>query len=117
MLNMAYSTVRDQLVRQGVTLRTNKAVSILKNSRQSFKNTAKPPYGFCYFEGRLQKDPKEFPILQIINKQRQLGYNPTEIARYLSGKGYKTRHGKIWRQPHVLNIVQRLKMVQLTSRI
>lgn len=108
-LGLAYSTVRDQLARQGVTLRTNKSVSFSKDERQTFKNSAPPPYGFCYLEGQLQKDPREYSILQVIEKQHQLGRSPTEIARYLSGKGLKTRHGKPWRQAHVFNIVQRFK--------
>lgn len=108
-LGLSYSTVRDQLARQGVTLRANKSVNFSRDQRQTFKNSAPPPYGFCYLEGRLQKDPREFPVLQIIEKQRQLGRSPTEIARFLSDKGFKTRHGKHWLQAHVFNIVQRLK--------
>lgn len=114
-LGLSYSTVRDQLARQGVTLRPNKSVSFSKDQRQTFKNSAPPPYGFCYLEGRLQKDPREYPILQIIDKQIQLGRSPTEIARYLSGKELKTRHGKLWRQAHVFKIVQRLKTSNLNQ--
>lgn len=114
-LGLPYSTARDQLARQGVTLRTNKSVSFSKDQRQTFKNSAPPPYGFCYLEGQLQKDPREYPILQIIDKQIQLGRSPTEIARYLSGKELKTRHGKSWRQAHVFKIVQRLKTSNLNQ--
>jgi hypothetical protein len=109
-LGLSYSTVRNQLARQGVMLRTNKSVSFSEDQRQTFKNSAPPPYGFCYLEGQLQKDPREYSTLQIIEKQRQLGRSPTEIARYLSGKGLKTRHGKPWGQAHVFNIVQRLQL-------
>src|SRR4051812_26680079 len=45
-LGLPYSTVRSQLTKQGVTLRTNKSVSFSKNQRQTFKNSAPPPYGF-----------------------------------------------------------------------
>ena len=93
-----------------MTFRANKSVKLLENQRQTFKNSAPPPYGFCYLEGRLQKDPREYPILQIIEKQRQIGRTPTEIARYLDGKGFKTRLGKAWTQAHVFNIVQRIKL-------
>ena len=108
--NLAYSSVHRQLVRQQVTFRANKSVSFLENQRQTFKNSAPPAYGYCYLEGHLQKDPREYPILQIIEKQRQTGRTPTEIARYLDGKKLKTRHGKSWRQAHVFNIIQRLKI-------
>lgn len=116
-LGLSYSTIRDQLTRQGVTLRTNKSVSFSKDQLQTFKNSAPPPYGFCYLEGQLQKDPREYSVLQIIEKQRQQGRSPTEIARYLSGKGFKTRHGKPWGQAHVFNIVQKLKTKNLSLRL
>lgn len=111
-LNLGFATVQRQLVKQRVTLRANKSVKFLENQRQTFKNSAPPPYGFCYLDGRLQKDPREYPILQIIERQRQTGSTPTEIARYLDGRKYKTRHGKPWRQAHVFNIIQRLKITK-----
>ena len=54
---------------QMVPLRSKKSVSFLGNQRQTFKNSAPPPFGYCYLEGRLQKDSREFPVLQIIEKQ------------------------------------------------
>jgi hypothetical protein len=77
-----YSTIRSQLVAGGLTLRTNKSVSSSEILRQRFKNSAPPPYGYCYLEGRLQKDPREYPILQIIDQQRRQGQNPTAIATF-----------------------------------
>lgn len=108
------TTVRSHLVRQGVTFRANKSVGFNGNLRQTFKSSAPPPYGYCYLEGRLQKDPREYPILQIIEKQRQHGRTPTEIARFLVCKDLKTRNGKTWTQAHVFNIVQKLKNKRLT---
>ncbi len=109
-LNLGFATVQRQLVKQRVTFRANKSVKFLENQRQTFKNSAPPPYGFCYLEGRLQKDPREYPILQIIEKQKQVGRNPTEIARYLNGRGFRTRLGKSWKQAHVFNIFKRIKL-------
>ncbi len=105
----SFSTVRGHLLRLDVPFRPNKSVSFLGNQRQTFKSAAPPIYGYCYLEGRLQKNPHEYPILQIIEKQRQLSRTPTEIARYLRGKGVKTRHGKNWTQAHVFNVVKKLK--------
>jgi len=107
--NLAYSSVHGLLAKQGVTFRPKKSVSFLENQRQTFKNSAPPAYGFCYLDGRLQKDPREYPILRIIETQQQFGRTPTEIARYLDGKKLKTRRGKSWKQAHVFNIIQRLK--------
>jgi hypothetical protein len=111
LLGLSFSTVRSQLVKQRVTLRPNKSVSFIGNQRQTFKSGAPPPYGYCYLDGALQKDAREHPVLQIIDKQRQVGRTPTEIARYLADRKYKTRHGKVWNQALVFNVVQRLKIL------
>ncbi|MEZ0392936.1 MAG: hypothetical protein ACAH59_12020 [Pseudobdellovibrionaceae bacterium] len=111
LLGLSFSTVRRQLVKQRVTLRPNKSVSFIGNQRQTFKSGAPPPYGYCYLDGALQKDAREYPVLQIIDKQRQVGRTPTEIARYLADRKYKTRHGKVWNQALVFNVVQRLKIL------
>ena len=103
-----YPTLRDQFGAGGVTLRPNKSVSSGEVLRQRFKNSAPPPYGFCYLEGRLQKDPREFPILQIIERQWRQGKNPTSIARYLNERMLKPRKGQVWKQPTVFYIVQLL---------
>jgi hypothetical protein len=104
-----YSTVRDQLVALGVTFRTNKSVSSSEVLRQHFKNSTPPPYGYYYLDGRLQKDPREFPVLTIIQSLSQRGKNPTEIAQHLNKLKKPTRTGKAWKQPTVYYIVQRLK--------
>jgi hypothetical protein len=107
--NIPFGSVRRQLLKQDVTLRPNKSVSFKNNLRQSFKSSTQPPFGYCYLEGRLQKDPREFSTFQIIEKQTALGRTPTEIAKYLNGKKLKTRKGVDWKQAHVFNIVQRIK--------
>ncbi len=104
-----YSTIRSQLVAGGLTLRTNKSVSSIKILRQRFKNSTPPPYGYCYMDGRLQADPREYPILQIIAQQRKLGRSPTAIAQYLNERKFKSRKGGAWKQPTVYYIVQRLE--------
>lgn len=104
-----YSTLRSQLVDGGLTLRSNRSVSSNSILRQGFKNSAPPPYGYCYLDGSLQKDPREYPTLKIIKQQWQLGKNPTDIARYLNGRNTKPRKGRIWKQPTIYYIVQRLQ--------
>lgn len=48
--------------------------------------------------------------VSFIEKQRQVGRTPTEIARYLADRKFKTRHGKVWNQALVFNMIQRLKI-------
>lgn len=109
MTGIPYSTIRSHLVAVGVTLRTNRSVSSNKILRQGFKNSAPPPFGYCYLDGRLEKDPREYPTFQIIREQWRRGQNPTSIARYLNDRKIKTRTGKAWQQPTVFYIIQRLK--------
>ena len=112
LLGLSFSTVRRQLVKLRVTFRPNKSVSFIRNQRQTFKSGAPAPYGYCYLDGSLQKDAREYPVLQIIEKQRQIGRTPTEIARYLHNRKFKTRHGKVWNQALVFNVLQRLKVLE-----
>jgi len=111
MTGLPYSSIRDQLVKGGMSLRINKSVSLTKILCQSFKNSAPPPYGYCYLDGAIFKDPKEYPILQMIEQLCQRGETPTAIANYLNAKKIKTRKGKIWKQPTVFYIIERLKKI------
>lgn len=108
-LGMSTSSTRSHLLKIGVTLRAKGSVSFTQGKGKSFKSSSPPPYGYCYLDGQLHKDPREYPILQIIEKQTQNGRTPSEIARFLNDKKFKTRHGKTWRQSHAFNIVQKIK--------
>lgn len=109
MTGFPFSTVRDHLIAAGVTFRPLRPVSVSVTLRQRFKSSAPPPYGYCYLDGRLERDPREYPTLQIMKEQWRRGKSPTEIARYLNGRNIKTRTGKAWKQPTVFYIIQRLK--------
>ena len=111
MTSLPYSSIRDQLVKGGMSLRINKSVSSTEILCQSFKNSAPPPYGYCYLDGAIVKDPKEYPILQMIEQLCRRGKTPTAIANYLNVKKIKTRKGKIWKQPTVFYIIERLKQI------
>jgi len=104
-----WTTIRNQLVKGGMTLRPNKSVSADQVLRQSFKSSTPPPFGYLYLEGRLQKDLKEFPVLQIIWKQWKLGQSATAITDYLNKKKFKTRNNKEWKRTTVLNILERFE--------
>ncbi len=54
------SKVRDILIRAEIPLR--KRVEENRRATQGIraKKNAKPPYGFCYFEGRAVVNPKEY---------------------------------------------------------
>lgn len=109
MTGFPLSTIRDRLAKGGVTLRTNKSVSATEILRHKFKNSTPPPFGYCYLEGRLQKDAKEFPVLQVIWRQWRLGQSASSIMKHLNTKKLKTRNLKEWKRETILNILERFE--------
>lgn len=73
------------------------------------KQAAPPYYGFCYFEGRIVKDPKEFPILQIIYDRVSKDKTIQEIVLELNNKKLPSRMGKLWSWGSVNKIAARIK--------
>lgn len=103
------STIHKCLKSGGLTLRASTKGNFKEKSRQHFKKFGPPPYGYCYLDGLLTKDPKEYAILQIIRQQWTLKKSLVDIANYLNGKKIKTRSQKIWRPPIILKIIKRLE--------
>lgn len=92
-----------------MTLRSSTKGNLKDKQRQHFKKFGPPPYGYCYLDGRLTKDPREYPVLQIIRQQWTLQKSLVDIAMYLNNKKIKTRSLKIWRPPIILKIIKRLE--------
>lgn len=61
--------IRSILKRQGLKPRVGIAQATHVRSLRSGKQGVLPYYGLCYFEGQIIKDPREFPLLQIIHRQ------------------------------------------------
>jgi len=105
----AYTTARDHLVKGGATLRPKNSANSKKISRQKYKSSAAPLFGYVYLEGKLQKDQKEFPVLQIIWNQWKIGQSATSITHYLNDKKIRTRKHREWKRTTILNILQRFE--------
>ena len=105
----AWTTIRDQLVKGGVTLRPKKSVNSSEVLRLKFKSSTPPPFGYVYLEGQLQKDQKEFPVLKIIWNQWRFGQSATNITHYLNDKKFKTRNHSEWKRTTVINILERFE--------
>lgn len=103
------STIRKVLKAKGVAMRPNKCVPAKDLLRQSFKSSTQPPYGFCYLDGKLTKDPKEYPVMRIIYQQWQQGASNKAIARYLDVKKIKSRSQKTWQHTSIRKIINRFK--------
>lgn len=73
------------------------------------KMSARPPFGFCYFQGQVIKDPKEYPTLQLIQSLWKQGTSISSIVRKLDEKGIKTRMKKPWSYNVIKSIIGRLQ--------
>ena len=105
----ALSTIHNCLKNGKMTLRSSTKGNLTDKKRQHFKKFGPPPYGYCYLDGQLTKDPREYCVLQIIRQQWALKKSLVDIASYLNGKKLKTRSQKIWRPPILSKIINRLK--------
>jgi hypothetical protein len=91
----------------GLSLREKTSASSPKVWRKTGKRNTKPPYGFCYFEGRIVRHPKEYPVLRQIHQQWKSGRNANSIAAWLNGKRCPSPMGKQWSWNSVVNILNR----------
>lgn len=72
------------------------------------KMSARPPFGFCYFQGQVIKDPREYPTLQLIQSLWKQGTSISSIVRKLDEKGIRTRMKKPWSYNVIKSIIGRL---------
>lgn len=112
----AIGTIHNYLKNGGLTLRSSTKGDLTDKKRQHFKCFGPPPYGFCYLDGQFAKDPREYPVLQIIRQQRTLNKSSVDIAAYLNGKKFKTCSQCIWRPPLILKIIKRPKEETLSPK-
>ena len=110
------TTIRSLLLRAKVPLRPMRD-EVRKASRGTRgKMNAKPPYGFCYFEGRITRHPKEYPMLLNILRRWKSGQAANSIATWLNGKGVASPMNRSWSWNSVTNIIQRVKNGSLIQK-
>lgn len=73
------------------------------------KTNARPPYGYCFFDGEVIKDPKEYPTLQLIHSLWKQGQSISSIVRHLDGKKIKSRMKKPWSYNVAKSVIQRIE--------
>ncbi|MBL7545131.1 MAG: recombinase family protein [Bdellovibrionaceae bacterium] len=107
------SVIRASLLRDGIELRGNVAppAAILKSL--SGKSNTQPPYGFCYFQGKVVPDQKEYENLIFIYQLWKSGTNPNRIADRLTEKKIQPRLAKSWNRNSVINILNRFENKQI----
>lgn len=103
------SKIRSTLKRQGLKPRVGMAQATPKRSIKSGKQGTLPYYGFCYFEGQIVKDPREYPTLQLIHRHWSQGKSIHQINLELNRAKVLSRKGKTWSWAALQNIVVRFE--------
>lgn len=105
--------IRSAILRQGCKVRVSAAQATHERSLKSGKQGALPYYGFCYFEGQIIKDPREFPTLQMIHRHWSQGKSIHQINLELNRAKALSRKGKTWSWAALQNIVNRFETKKL----
>lgn len=100
--------VYSQVKKAGVKLRENSAQAT-PNRKNGVKQNVLPYYGFCYFEGRITPDPREFPALKLIHRLWKDQRTIHQITLELNRVKIPSRQRKQWSWAAVKNIVQRFE--------
>lgn len=101
--------VRSSLLRGGHELRDQVSQATSKRGVSGGKQGAMPVYGFCYFDGQIVRDPREFPTLQFIHSGWKKKLTIHQITQRLAQANRLSRTGKQWSWAAVSNIVARFE--------
>lgn len=115
-LNISKTTARERLIKAGVALRPKDPTPEQVQRWRMGKTKAPPPFGFCYFQGKLVRNPMEYDALLKIHRQWKLGMNANDITRYLNGKKIKPRKAKEWHNKAVKKIIARFESKKIVIK-
>ena len=73
------------------------------------KQRVRPYYGFCYFQGKIVPDPREYDNLLVIHRLWKSGMNPNRIADTLNEKKILGRNAPTWNRNSVVLVLKRFE--------
>lgn len=106
-IGISKTKIRTMLIRANVPLRPTSAEQASVHWRTRGKRGIKPPYGYCYLEGQIVKNPRMYPILLHIIERWKSGHSLNSIATWLNGKGIPSPMCKKWSWNSVNNVILR----------
>lgn len=115
-LNISKTKVRSNLLKAGVELRPKDPTPAQVSGWRIRKTKSPPPFGYCYFQGDLVKNPVEYDVLLKIHRQWKEGRDANEIARYLNAKKLKPRKAKAWHNKAVKKILARFESKKIVIK-
>ena len=113
LLKRSKSYILLRLKRAGIESRPKTSRGTAHHKLKQGKQGTRPYYGFCYLEGEVVKDPREFKTLMIIHQRWKDGQSIHEIVKELNRKKVPSRKGKCWSWAAVQNIVKRFEQGSL----
>ena len=99
--------VRADLKKVGIVLRESIAQPTYLRKIESGKQSSAPYFGFCYFNGRIIPDPREFSTLKLIHRFWKSRKTIHQITLELNKLKLPSRKGKEWSWAAVQNILKR----------
>ncbi|WP_413558318.1 hypothetical protein [Bdellovibrio sp. HCB209] len=115
-LNISKTTVRNYLIKAGAELSPKNPSPADVSRWRTRKTKIPPPFGYCYFQGRLVENPFEYDVLLKIHRQWKQGRDANEITRYLNANMLKPRKAKAWHNKAVKKIVARFESKQVVIK-
>ncbi len=101
--------VRSHLLKAGIDLRPKEPTPVHESWREPGKQRIRPYYGFCYFQGKVVPDPREYDNLLVIHRLWRSGTNPNRIADTLNKKKVPGRNSAGWNRNSVVLILKRFE--------
>ena len=89
-------------------LRPPESVPFERWRRGNAKPRRHPPYGYCWYNGKLVEDPHEFPTVRMIRLMKEQGMSITEITNELNRRGIPSKRKKLWSYGVVKAVLKRL---------
>ena len=115
-LNISKTKVRSNLLKAGVELRPKDPTPAQIGQWRIRKTKSPPPFGYCYYQGDLVKNPFEYDVLLKIYRQWKQGMGANEITRYLNGKKLKPRKARAWHNKAVKKILARFESKKIVIK-
>lgn len=103
------STIRDELLANGVPLRANNKASASDPKKPARAFWGSIPYGYTVLDGKLVVDPKEIKIVRKIMALHQKGVSFNTIAKTLTAQKVPSKTGRRWNDKTVARIIRRTK--------
>ncbi len=100
------TSVRDILIRAGVSLRSMKQGKKTQEQRGSGQVRWNSPYGFKYERGRLVPHPQEFETLRLILKCTKADMSFADISCKLNSQKLRPRSATSWTRFTVRQIIK-----------